>query len=135
VAGPGYAKPEATSTVSAMAAVVIIWLACAGIGYAIGNAKGRGTEGLLLGLILGVIGIIIIALLKPRPVAGGYPSMPPVPSTPANPMSPTAPSTTPAGWHPDPSGRHQHRYWDGSAWTEHVADNGVSGTDPVDLRG
>jgi len=35
------------------------------------------------------------------------------------------------GWHPDPVGRHQHRYWDGTAWTEHVADNGTSGVDPV----
>ena len=27
-----------------------------------------------------------------------------------------------AGWYPDPSGRHSHRWWDGAAWTEHVAD-------------
>ncbi|MBF6557592.1 MAG: DUF2510 domain-containing protein [Acidimicrobiales bacterium] len=30
--------------------------------------------------------------------------------------------TAPAGWKTDPSGRHQIRYWDGSHWTEHVAD-------------
>lgn len=28
------------------------------------------------------------------------------------------------GWHADPTGRHQLRYFDGSAWTFHVADNG-----------
>lgn len=39
-------------------------------------------------------------------------------------------TSTPAGWHPDPTGRHQHRYWDGQEWTEHVADAGVSATDP-----
>jgi hypothetical protein len=34
------------------------------------------------------------------------------------------------GWLIDPSGRHEHRYWSGSAWTEHVTDGGVPGTDP-----
>ncbi len=43
-------------------------------------------------------------------------------------------STTPAAWHPDPMGRHQLRYWDGAAWTSHVSDNGVQGTDPVQTR-
>ena len=27
--------------------------------------------------------------------------------------------------------RHQLRYWDGTAWTEHVSDNGVQNTDPM----
>ena len=40
--------------------------------------------------------------------------------------------TTPANWYPDPSGRHEHRYWDGQAWTPHVSDHGITGTDPVD---
>jgi uncharacterized RDD family membrane protein YckC len=34
-------------------------------------------------------------------------------------------------WHPDPTGRHQYRYWDGARWTDHVADGGVSGFDPL----
>jgi hypothetical protein len=34
-----------------------------------------------------------------------------------------------AGWIADPMGRHQHRYWDGTVWTHHVADNGVQSTD------
>jgi uncharacterized protein YxjI len=40
-------------------------------------------------------------------------------------------SSNPAAWHPDPTGRHQLRYWDGAAWTDHVSDQGVAGTDPV----
>ena len=40
----------------------------------------------------------------------------------------------PAGWHPDPVGRHQYRYWDGNGWTSHVADNGVAAIDPVPAR-
>lgn len=34
------------------------------------------------------------------------------------------------GWHPDPTGRHQTRYFDGVSWTAHVSDNGVAGVDP-----
>lgn len=54
----------------------------------------------------------------------------PAAAQPAPSLAP-ARSSTPAGWHPDPSGRHQSRYWSGTKWTQHVADNGVSSTDPV----
>lgn len=37
----------------------------------------------------------------------------------------------PADWYGDPTGRHEHRYWDGRLWTAHVADNGQAGTDPM----
>lgn len=39
---------------------------------------------------------------------------------------------TNAGWHPDPTGQHELRYWDGTVWTEHVSDQGVQSTAPVD---
>jgi Protein of unknown function (DUF2510) len=60
----------------------------------------------------------------------------------ATPVLPAGPSPThaetivgvpahfPAGWYADPSGRHQHRYWDGARWTEHVANNGITNLDP-----
>ena len=35
------------------------------------------------------------------------------------------------GWYPDPSGGYDHRYWDGSGWTEHVSRGGVASTAPV----
>ncbi len=41
----------------------------------------------------------------------------------------------PAAWHPDPTGRHQYRYWDGNEWTSHVADNGVAGVDQLPPQG
>ena len=31
--------------------------------------------------------------------------------------------THPAQWLPDPTGKHQQRYWNGNRWTEHVADD------------
>src|SRR5437763_388091 len=40
----------------------------------------------------------------------------------------------PADWYPDPMGRYQQRYWDGSAWTEHVATNGQAAVDPMAAR-
>ena len=61
---------------------------------------------------------------------------PTAPLTPGSELSPrvvgVAPPATPAvpaQWAADPSGRHQHRWWDGERWTEHVADNGASGVD------
>ncbi len=33
-----------------------------------------------------------------------------------------AAGAAPAGWHPDPTGRHGARYWDGSRWTDQVSD-------------
>ena len=34
-------------------------------------------------------------------------------------------------WQPDPSGRHELRYWSGTAWTDDVSDQGVTGRDPL----
>jgi hypothetical protein len=36
----------------------------------------------------------------------------------------------PANWYPDPSGRYDLRYWDGSQWTEHVSRAGQQFVDP-----
>lgn len=38
----------------------------------------------------------------------------------------------PAGWHADPTRRHQYRYFDGVTWTDHVADAGIQSDDPMD---
>jgi uncharacterized protein YxjI len=35
----------------------------------------------------------------------------------------------PEGWYPDPHGRHELRFWNGSAWTEHVSSHGRQTTD------
>jgi hypothetical protein len=50
-------------------------------------------------------------------------------ATPTTPAQPATPSV-PAGWYHDPAGRYELRYWDGSAWTEHVSRNGQQYTDP-----
>ena len=38
----------------------------------------------------------------------------------------------PAGnWYPDPTGRHELRYWDGAGWTAHVVSQGLGAIDPI----
>ena len=41
------------------------------------------------------------------------------------------PPTPPADWYPDPLGRHELRYWDGTQWTEHVSSHGRQSVDPL----
>jgi uncharacterized protein YxjI len=38
--------------------------------------------------------------------------------------------TTAPNWYPDPYGRHEARYHDGTQWTEHVASHGKQSVDP-----
>jgi hypothetical protein len=65
---------------------------------------------------------------SPAPVpTGAVPSPPPPPALRSEPPPPA----TPASWLPDPTGRHQLRYWDGAHWTEHVSDGGATTNDPV----
>lgn len=42
-----------------------------------------------------------------------------------------APDAAPPAWYADPLGRHQYRYWDGTSWTHHVADDGKASVDPL----
>jgi hypothetical protein len=35
------------------------------------------------------------------------------------------------GWQPDPTGRHEYRYWDGTKWSDDVSDGGVTANDPA----
>lgn len=60
----------------------------------------------------------------PTPMPGSAPAPQAAPDVPAA-------TSSPAGWHNDPSQRFQYRYWDGSTWTAHVQSNGVTAHDPV----
>lgn len=60
--------------------------------------------------------------------AAAEPETPAAVETPA--AAPPADSGVPAGWYADPSGRYELRYWDGTAWTEHVSRAGQQYTDP-----
>lgn len=98
-------------------------------------------------LLFGVIGLICYLAVRPRyveikegrvaqrfqasqlslsdsaipPVPAATIPRPPVPSPSTRAATPTPPPPgTPAGWFSDPVGQYEHRYWDGSRWTEHV---------------
>lgn len=47
-------------------------------------------------------------------------------------MSTDAGGTGTAGWHADPAGRFEHRWWDGAAWTDDVATGGAASKDPLE---
>lgn len=70
--------------------------------------------------------------MAPGYAPAGTPAQPPTgaPIAPG-PAQPPIQATAPAGWIADPTGRHELRYWDGAAWTEHVSDAGVQGTDAL----
>ena len=57
----------------------------------------------------------------------GHHNLPPPPPRASAPPPPAAP----AGWMADPTGKHEHRYWDGRAWTSNVADQGRTSVDPL----
>lgn len=38
----------------------------------------------------------------------------------------------PPNWYPDPMGRHEYRWFDGTQWTDQVSSHGRSSVDPVD---
>ena len=51
----------------------------------------------------------------------------------ADPDGSVWPRIVPAGWNPDPAGRHELRYWDGLSWTSRVSDRGKQSEDPHPL--
>ena len=50
---------------------VVVAVLCAGAGYAIGELKGRAVLGAALGLLLGPVGVVAIAVLSRREDGGG----------------------------------------------------------------
>lgn len=84
----------------------------------------------------------VAAYIAPSPVSTvSAPPAPPAPASVPAPPVPAATAATPAilappanpaaGWYADPAGHHELRYWSGSAWTEHISDQGTTGTDTI----
>lgn len=63
------------------------------------------------------------------PANGAYGAVPA--ESAAVPAAAPAQTPTAGAWHPDPSGRHQYRWFDGTAWTAAVSDGQTQGTDPL----
>jgi hypothetical protein len=103
------------------------WLVLFGVGVLLGG----------IGLVMIIVGAVRRSAARKRtaaaaavtaaPTATGHaagypPTSPPPTAPPAAPVAQPPPAVAPAGWFPDPSGTHRLRYWDGRAWTEHIAD-------------
>ena len=107
---------------------------CALIGQAMGRPKGRRGQGLALGFFLGVIGLVIMYFLKPQPARANTPggvqvSNDPVPGQTA--WMPGGLHAVGAQWAPDPTGRPQQRWWNGTAWTDQVLNDATVRSDPL----
>ena len=122
------------------------WSACSGVCRADGAPPGLGRAALrsAVGLVAdgfpyflpGLTGLVLALSSKDnqrvgdraagtrvvRAEAAGRPIAEVVPPAPAA-TTPAATALTqqPAGWYADPQGQARLRWWDGSAWTEHVA--------------
>jgi hypothetical protein len=91
------------------------------------KAGQNGDAGWLIGIIAAwIIGLgWLVGLIYLVAIAPGRASRPGA-------QIPQYAATAPApGWHPDPSGRHEHRYWNGATWTDAVSDQGVTSSEPL----
>lgn len=95
--------------------ILVVAFAGGMIAGLIASSRGLRFGGyFILGFLLPLIGIIVAAIAQP---AGGRLAQ----LTPAQGV----------GWWPDPTGRFEHRYYDGRAWTRHVGRAGQQFEDPL----
>ena len=91
--------------------------------WAYTQARSSKVLWILLNVFLGLLAsVIYLIAIRPKVIAaqrqGSY--------------IPSWPSQTPgAAWFPDPTGRHELRYWNGFAWTDSVSDRGYTAHDPI----
>jgi hypothetical protein len=120
-------------TVAYIGGIAILLLT---MGLAVGGAIGVETTRLLLA-VAGVVGAVgtVLSIFVVRDITARQEVLQardPAPLERPVARVYAAPATTDApGWYPDPSGAFDHRYWDGTTWTEHVSRAGVADTAPV----
>jgi hypothetical protein len=100
---------------------VIVWVLPIVVGHKIGAEKNRA--GWAWGLLLGWIGVIIVAYLGPATSVAAHRSFQLSSARPALPASGGVPPPNhpAAGWYADPHEAQMVRYWDGAGWTGSVA--------------
>ena len=84
-----------------------------------------------IGIVLSWIGVAgaiwyFVSVRDKVAAAQGAPRLH-VPAPPPPPL--VAPTARPAEWLPDPTRRHELRFWDGARWSDHVSDRGVASYD------
>jgi hypothetical protein len=73
--------------------LVLAWIACGFVGWKLGDSKGRPGLGLMLGVLLGLIGLLIVAVLPAAEHARSVSS-----SDPRSVWAPSPPPAQPAQW-------------------------------------
>jgi hypothetical protein len=94
--------------------------------WAIVRAAKAGRTGWAVGIAVALLVWPISLVSAIVYLTAVHPGTSGIPASAATPVA----SVAAPGWLADPSGRHQLRYWNGIAWTEHVSDNDVVTTDP-----
>jgi len=98
------------------ATLVLMWCGIGGlVGAVIGSSRTIGAGGgFFLGALLGVIGWVILA----------FSAKPPAPTV----LDRVERTPEQPGWHDDPLGRFDARWYSGERWTQHVGRVGADGT-------
>jgi len=96
----------------------------------VGLRKGHKHEGHKQRVLMDGTSVESEPASKPR--AYQLPTVNPAPFVPRATPEPGLSADLPLwpGWHPDPTGRHQTRYFDGVSWTDNVVDGKESSKDP-----
>lgn len=90
------------------------------VGEEIGRSLGFQVIPIALLLLFGAMVLAVVVAVRRQQGRRGRPT-----------LATWGQGTLPAGWLADPGRRHELRYWDGQRWTEHVADRGTQGVDPM----
>ena len=114
---------EKTSTAGTIfGLVILLGLVAAIVGFAVANARARKQ------LALANYELNHLrpeyARLQQLLVGGSGPAVSPSPTSGYG-----AGASIPPQWHPDPTGRHELRFWNGTDWSDDVADRGVASKD------
>ena len=81
--------------------------------------------------IVGAVAVLILVFVALSASEASSSSLGPTPaSVAAATVGGVAGGANPGRWADDPFGRHASRYWNGTAWTDRVANGGVTSTDP-----
>jgi len=99
-----------------------------------GRVEAEGPAGIPAAQVAEVAGAEVGAEAEPASPEAVVETASPEPAPQPAAPTPAARPLPAADWYADPMGRHQYRYWNGTAWTDDVADNGVAAKDPLNAQ-